>query len=123
MTTDLMLVVDNRPGALADVAEAMGRVGVNIEGICCFVSQGIAMVHVAVEHAGSARKELEHIGLKVYEAREVVVFDLEDSPGAAADVLRRIGNAGVSLDMAYLATGTRMVIAADDLDKVRAVLS
>jgi len=122
MATNLSLIVENRPGALADVADAMGRAGVNIDGLCCFVSQGIAIVHIAVEDAAAARKEAEHIGLKVYEARPVVLVNLDDHPGAAGDILRRLGDGGVNLDLAYLATGTRMVIGADNLDKVRAVL-
>jgi hypothetical protein len=104
------------------VAEAMGRAGVNIDGLCCFVSQGIAMVHMAVADVAAARREAEHIGLKVYEAREVALIQLEDHPGSAGELLRRLGNAGISLDMAYMATKTRMVIAADDLAKVRAVI-
>lgn len=122
MTTDFTLIVENKPGALADVAQALGRVGENIEGICCFVSQAIAMVHVAVEHAGAARRELEAIGLKVYEAREVALVGLDDHPGAAGDVLRRLGDAGINIDMAYLATHTRLVVSADDLEKVRHVI-
>ena len=122
MATDFTLIVENRPGALADVAEALGRVGQNIEGICCFVSQGIAIVHVAVEEAGVARKELENIGLKVYEATEVVVVQIDDSPGAAGAVLRRLGNAGISIDMAYLATRTRLVVSARELDKIGAII-
>ena len=122
MSTDLMLVVENRPGALADVTEAMGRAGVNIDGLCCFVSQGIALVHVAVEHPAEARREAERIGLKVYEERGVAVIELEDQPGAASKVFRKLGDAGISLDVVYLATRTRMVIGADDIDKVRAVV-
>jgi len=122
MATDLTVIVENRPGKLADVAEALGRVGENIEGVCCFVSQAIAQVHVAVEHAGAARAELERLGLKIYEAREVVVVPVEDHPGAAADVFRRLADAGVNIDMVYLASRTRLVVSADDLDKVRHVI-
>lgn len=122
MTTDLALIVDNRPGALADVTEAMGRAGVNIEGLCCFVSQGIGILHMAVEHAAAAQREAEHVGLKVYESRPVAVVEIEDHPGAAGEVLRRLGDAGIDLDLTYMATRTRMVIGADNLDKVRMVV-
>lgn len=122
MTANLTLIVENRPGALASVCDTMGRAGVNIEGLCCFESQGIAIVHMAVENAAAARTEAEKVGLKVYEERPVVVVDLEDHPGAAADTLRRLANAHVNVDLAYLATSTRMVIGTNDLAKTRAVL-
>jgi hypothetical protein len=122
MITDFTLIVENKPGRLADVAEAIGRVGENIEGVCCFVSQSIAQVHVAVEQAGAIRGELERLGLKIYEEREVAIVPLEDQPGAAARVLRRLADAGVNVEMAYLATGTRLVVAGSDLNKVNHVL-
>ncbi len=122
MTTNLTLIVENRPGALANVCDAMGRAGVNIEGICCFESQGIAIVHLAVENVAAARREAEHIGLRVYEERPVAVIDLEDHPGAAAEALRRLANAHINVDLAYLATRTRMVIGTSEVEKARAVL-
>jgi hypothetical protein len=122
MTTNLNLVLENHPGTLGDVTEALGRAAVNIEGLCCFASQGIAILHIAVEHADAARRAVEHIGLKVYEERPVEVIQVEDRPGAAGQVFRKLGRAGVNVDLAYLASGTRLVIGADDIDTLRAVV-
>ena len=122
MTTNLTLIVENRPGSLAGVTEALGHAGVNIDGVCCFVSQGIAILHLAVEQASQARREIERIGLKVYEERPVALVALADEPGAAAAALRRLADAGVNIDLAYLATETRIVIGSDNVDKVGAVI-
>lgn len=100
----------------------MGHAGVNIEGLCCFVSQGIAIVHIAVEDASAARREAQQIGLRVYEERPVALIEIPDQPGAAGELLRGLAAAGVSLELAYFASRTRMIIAADDLEKVNAVV-
>ncbi len=40
MPADITVLMENRPGALADIAEALGQAGVNIEGMCGFVTGG-----------------------------------------------------------------------------------
>jgi len=41
MTTDLTVGLIDRPGTLAQTSDALGRAGVNIEGACGFVCEGI----------------------------------------------------------------------------------
>jgi hypothetical protein len=52
----------------------------------------------------------------------VIVVQLEDRPGVLGGVARRIADAGVNLKLAYLATGTRLVVAADDLDRAETAI-
>ena len=47
--------------------------------------------------------------------RDVLVVELEDRPGALAEVARRIAGAGLEVDLIYLATRTRLVLGVDDL--------
>ena len=54
--------------------------------------------------------------------REVLVVQAEDRPGELGRLARRIADAGVNIELQYIATGTRIVIGADDLDKARAAL-
>jgi hypothetical protein len=42
---DLSILLENRPGALAEMGEALGRAGVSIEGGGAFVSQGVGVAH------------------------------------------------------------------------------
>ena len=122
MPVDITIILPNHPGSLADVCEGLGQLGVNIEGLCAFASQGIGMLHVTVEDSAAAQRAIEQSGLKVNEVREVVVLEMEEEPGSAGHALRRIGDAGVDLDLVYMATGTRLVLAAAELEKARAAL-
>jgi hypothetical protein len=122
MATDLTVVLEDRPGTLAALGEALGSADVNVEGVCGVRIEGQGIVHVLVEDAAAARSAIEQAGLQVREEREVVVVDVEDRPGALGQAARRIAAAGGNLDLVYLATNTRLVVGADDLDSVRGAL-
>jgi hypothetical protein len=122
MATDLTVTLEDRPGTLADMGEATGKAGVNIDGICGIPSEGRGIIHVLVEDAGAARRALEEAGLQVSDERDVIVQEIEDRPGSVGEVARRIADAGVNVNLVYLATRTRLVIGADDLEAARAAL-
>ena len=122
MATDLAVSVEDKPGELANLAEATGKAGINIDGVCCFPSEGRFVVHLLVDDAVATRRAIEGAGCTSIEEREVVTVDLEDRPGALGEIARGIANAGVNIKLAYLATHTRLVVGAADLDKVRAIV-
>jgi len=119
MAKDLTVILEDRPGTLADMGEVLGKAGINIDGLCGFPCQGKGTIHILVEDAAAARRALQEKGLEVRDEREVLILEVEDRPGAFGDVTRRIANAGVNIDLAYPATNNRLVIGADDLDKAR----
>ena len=122
MAKDLTVALEDRAGILAELGEALGGAGINIEGFCGYRSEGTGIVHLLVDDATAARAALEASGFAVQDEREVIVVDVEDRPGALGVVARRIAGADVSLDLAYLGTNTRIVVGADDLEKLRAAM-
>ena len=122
MAVDLIIDVDNTPGALAEVAAAISDAGVNIAAATCIGSGDRAELHILVPHAGAARHALAIPHLAVSREREVVVVDVQDRPGVLADLTRRVARAGVDLDLVYVATRNRIVFGAADLDALRAAL-
>ena len=122
MAKDLTVILADRPGTLADLGETLGKAGINIDGMCGFPCEGRGVIHVLVEDGASARRVLEEGGMEVSGEREVLVLEGEDRPGTFGEITRKIANAGVNVDLCYLATKTRIVIGADDLEKARAAL-
>jgi len=122
VAADLIIDVDNAPGALAEVAAAISDAGVNIAAATCIGPGDRAELHILVPHAGAARHALAISHLAVSREREVVVVDVQDRPGVLADLTRRIARAGVDLDLVYVATRNRIVFGAADLDALRAAL-
>ena len=122
MAVDLVIDIENAPGALAEVAAAISDAGVNIAAATCIGSGERAELHILVPHAGAAKHSLGISHLAVTREREVVVVDVEDRPGVLADLTRKIARAGVDLDLVYVATQNRVVFGAPDLDALKAAL-
>jgi hypothetical protein len=119
---DLTISVANEPGALAKVTAAISDAGVNLAAATYAGSGDVADLHILVKHAEASRRVLEPAGLTVTEEREVVVVEAEDRPGVLADLARRVADAGVNLNLVYVATGTRIVFGADDIGALRDAL-
>jgi hypothetical protein len=120
---DLTVSVEDRPGTLADIGEALGKAGVNIEGFAGFGVEGRGIIHLLVEDAAKARTALETAGIKVEGESDVVVMDLSadvDRPGALGEAARRVADLGVNIQASYLATNNRGVVVTSDNAKVRA---
>ncbi len=122
MAFDLVIDIENSPGALADVAAAISDAGVNLAAATCVGAGDRAELHILVPHVEAAHHLLaiSHIG--VSREREVVVIDVEDRPGVLADLTRAIARAGVNLDLVYVATRNRVVFGSPDLDGLRTAL-
>lgn len=120
--TDLKIEVENEPGALARIAAAVSDAGVNLSAATCTTPGERAQMHILVKHPGAAKHALATAGVTVTGEREVVVVDVEDRPGILADLARRVAEAGVDLDLVYVATRNRIVFGSADLDGLRAAL-
>jgi hypothetical protein len=123
MAVDLVIDIENSPGALAEVATAISDAGVNIAAATCVGPGERAELHILVPHAEAAKHALaiSH-GVTVTREREVVVVEVEDRPGVLADLTRKIARAGVNLDLVYVATRNRVVFGASDVAALRAAL-
>jgi hypothetical protein len=80
-------------------------------------------LHILVPHAEAAKHALAISHLAVSREREVVVVEVEDRPGVLADLTRKVAQAGIDLDLVYVATRNRLVFGASDLDGLKAALA
>lgn len=123
MPTDLTIELSDTAGELARLGRALGDGGVNIEGLCAMThGSATAEVHVLVDDAEAAFTALGAASIVVETEQEVLVMEVHDRPGVLGDVGTRLGDAGVSVTLIYMATGTRLVIGADDLAAAKAIL-
>ena len=123
MAVDLVIDVENSPGALARVADAISDAGVNIAAATCVGPGERAELHILVPHAEAVKHALAISHLAVTGEREVVVVEVEDRPGVLADLTRKIARAGVNLDLIYVATRNRVVFGAEDVAALRTALN
>jgi hypothetical protein len=119
---DLMFILPYQPGTLAQLTGALSEAGVNLQGCSGqqFGPEGI--IHLLVQDAAAAREAASRAGFVVRSEREVLVTGIEHRPGALAGLLAPLAEAGIDVNLTYLATGSRLVIGVDDVDRARAVL-
>ena len=123
MSVDLVIDIQNEPGALSRVATAISDAGVNIAAATCLGNGETAELHVLVPHAEAAKHALAISGVVVNREREVVVVEVDDHPGVLAELTHTIAKAGVDLDLVYIATRNRVVFGAADLEGLKAALA
>jgi len=122
MSMDLVIEVDNEPGTLAGVTRAISDAGVNISAATYIGPTDHAELHILVPHAGAAKHVLGLSRLAVTREREVVVIEAQDRPGELADLALKIAEAGINLDLVYVATRNRVVFGSSDLDGLKQAL-
>jgi len=123
MATDLSVILEDNPGELARLGEATGQHGINVLGMAAFTGDGRGVIHMLVDDPGPARAALEQAEIGIADEREALVIDVADQPGSLGELARRLGEAGVNIELAYTTFGSvRIVIVTDDLDAARSVL-
>jgi hypothetical protein len=122
MPTDLTVMLEDKPGTLARLGEVLGDAGINIDGVCGFDTGPRDEAHILVADGEAAKNALRTGGLTVTREREVEVVPIVDVPGEMGRHLQRLADAGVNLEVVYLATNTRIVLGSDDQEGLRRAL-
>ncbi len=93
---DVAILLENKPGEMARMGEALGKAGVSVEGGGGWVVDGKGYMHFLFEDGDPARAALENVGIEVLDVREVLVQKLrQDVPGQLGKIARRLRDAGV----------------------------
>lgn len=125
MPTDLTVKLENSPGTLAALGEALGNAGVNIEAIAGFAVGAEGIAHLVVTDPDAAKSALAGAGITVTDSREAVTVSLSDKPGTLGAYARKLAEAGVNIEAAYVAEtgpgGVEMIVLVDDPEKARSV--
>lgn len=95
--------LEDRPGSIAAVAEAIAMKGISITSLAGLTSRGAGGAAILTNDEAGTRRALADGRFKVREV-EVVPHAIEDRPGSFAEAARRLADAGVNLE-AVLPTG------------------
>jgi len=102
--------------SLADIIQSIESSGIQIEGLWSATGPQGYRAHLVLQRSADTDARLAEAGLYIGTSQDVVLVEFEDRPGAAADIIRRLTDAGVRVSSAQLATSTRMVVVSDDPD-------
>lgn len=119
---DVTIELADRPGALADMGDALGRAGVSVEGGGAWVAGGRGVAHFLFEDGAAARAALEAAGIRVLAEREVIVQRLQQAvPGQLGELTRRMAAAGVNIEVLYSDHDNQLILVVDDPEAARSV--
>lgn len=115
MATELRVILEDEPGALATLAGVLGDAGVNIQAIQGVSQAGKSFVQFVPRDPDRAAGALgaAHIA---YTTREVLVVRVLDEPGTLGQVALVMARAGINIDSVYVTTRGDIVLGVDDLD-------
>jgi hypothetical protein len=119
---DLAIALEDRPGALAEMGEALAKAEVSVEGGGAFVVAGKGVAHFLFNDCVRARLALERAGIEVLEERDVVIQRLnQDEPGQLGKLTRRMAEAGVNIEVLYSDHEHRLILVVDKAEEAHAV--
>ncbi len=107
----------NRPGEMARVTEALAARGINI----LIYDLGLVL-GVVVSDEGATRSTFDDLGVAIREVA-IVTVRMEDRPGQAANISRRLADAGVNIEI-WLPVDTSpdsfiVALGVDDIEAAR----
>lgn len=119
---DLTITLEDRPGALAEVGESLGRAGISVEGGGAFVIGARGVAHFLVADGEAARTALEAAGIRVEAVRDVLIQRLkQDEPGQLGKIARRMAEANVNIEVLYSDHNNQLILVVNNLEKGREV--
>jgi hypothetical protein len=122
--TEVVVELEDRIGALADLGELLGSNDVDIRALAVLTLPGRrALAHLVVEPADMAVRVLRASGMAPTRVREVLAVTLDDEPGALGRYCRQLADASINLEAVYLSgekDGSKeLVFAVSNLERAR----
>ena len=96
---EITLTTKNKIGLLANIVKIIADHGINIEGIVGYSMDDEASIMIVAENITAAKETLIQNGFEVKE-NDVVVVDLQNTPGALKSLTAKI--AGENIDIKYI---------------------
>jgi hypothetical protein len=119
---DLAILLEDRPGALAEMGDALGRAGVSIEGGGAWVAGGRGIAHFLFTDGAAARHALEAAGIRVFSEHDVIAVRLkQDVPGQLGMLTRKMAEAGVNIEALYSDHDHQLILVVDPIERGREV--
>ena len=119
---DVTILLEHRPGALAEMGEALGSAGISVEGGGGWLANEQGLMHFLFASDAPVEEVLTKAGITVVATQEVLVQRLkQDVPGQLGMIARRMADAGVNIETIYSDHDHRLILVVDDFAKGKQV--
>src|SRR5688500_5657513 len=99
----LAVFLDNRPGTLARLCEALGEAKINIFAISSSDTVDHIVFRMIVNDTARAKAVMEERVTQVV-STDVLMIDGDDKPSSLAEIAHRLADAKINIEYAYSAT-------------------
>lgn len=103
LATQLALFLENRPGMLARVCEALSEAKINIYALTVSDTTDHSVIRMVVSDTRRALLLFEERGTLVVE-NDIVMVEADNKPGTLARISSKLGDAGINIEYCYFAT-------------------
>jgi hypothetical protein len=100
--TEIYVILENKPSVLGDLCSHLAENGINIDSIGVFHDTA----KIVVSNLNKALKLLGKLNY-ITEQRDVLRVDLENRPGALAELTTKLGDEGINIDYCYGTLGRK----------------
>lgn len=120
MATEFSVVLEDRPGALAEMTEGLAKNAVNIIAIHASPCGDEWVVQFITNNADATIDALRDMDYE-YTVREVLLVTLPHEPGSLARLSRALANAGININAVYVSIERQIVLDVSNLRKAQEV--
>lgn len=100
----IVVSIENAPGRLHEVADALGKAGINLRALNLVDTGAFGQLRLLVSDVAKARRILMKMQISAF-VNEVVAAEIEDKPGSLADLLKPLKEANVNVVFMYAFIG------------------
>jgi hypothetical protein len=127
ITRQLAVFLENRPGMLARVCDALAAEKINIYGVSSSDTVDHIVIRLVVSDPVRAMRLFEDRGVLVV-ANEVLMIESTNKPGSLAEIAHKLAKAKINIEYAYCATPPKekhglLILRASDPKKALKVLN
>jgi hypothetical protein len=123
----ISVFLENKPGRLAIFTDVLKDNDINLRALSIAEASDFGIVRFIVNDVYNAATVLRDAGY-IISVTDVLALEMPDKPGAMADLVRTLGDAGMNLEYLYAFTATKagsayMIIKVNDVKKASEILN
>ncbi|MGD2011449.1 MAG: amino acid-binding protein [Desulfobacterales bacterium] len=101
----IVISIENSPGRLLEVADALGKAGINLRALNLVDTGAFGQLRLLVSDVVRARQILMEMHISAF-VNEVVAAEIDDTPGSLAKLLRPLKDANINVIYMYAFIGS-----------------
>lgn len=112
----LSVFMENKPGRLTEITDALGKASINIRGFSVADMADYGIFRLIVYDPDKAKQVLDGLGFTAKES-DVICVSVADKPGGLAGVLKVFSEHEISVEYMYVIADTKIAFSVENIDK------